>query len=76
MESFWHEVNNGVGSFGRNESMVVHWDLNSRLGNEMIERIVGQYEVPGRDESGDRLREKCAEQELEVGIFFPKEKNI
>ena len=33
----------------------------------MIERIAEQHSVPGRNESGERLLEMCAEQELVVG---------
>ena len=47
--------------------MVVHGDLNARVGNEMIEGISGRHGVPGRNESGERLLEMCAEQELVVG---------
>ena len=42
-------------------------DLHARVGNEVIERTVGRHGVPGRNESGDRLLEMCAEQELVVG---------
>ena len=35
--------------------MVVRGDLNARVGNEVIEGIVGQHGVPGRNESGKRL---------------------
>ena len=31
--------------------MVVLGDLNARVGNELIEAIVGQHGVPGRNES-------------------------
>ena len=34
--------------------------------NEVIEGIVGQHGVPGRNESGERLLKMCAEQELVV----------
>ena len=47
--------------------MVVLGDLNARVGNEVIEGIVGQHRVPGRDETGEGLLEMCAEQELVVG---------
>ena len=30
----------------------------------MLDRIVGQHGVPGRNENGKRLLEMCAEQEL------------
>ena len=47
--------------------MAVFWDLNARVGNEVIEWIVGQHGVPKRNESGERLLEMCAEQDLVVG---------
>ena len=43
--------------------MVVLGDLNARVGNEVIEEIVRRHGVPGRNESGERLLEMCAEQE-------------
>ena len=48
---FWSGLRECVGSFGRNESVVVLGDLNARLENEVMERIVGQHGVPGRNES-------------------------
>ena len=44
--------------------MVVLGDLNARVGNEVIDGIVGRYGVPGRNGSGQRLLETCAEQEF------------
>ena len=51
-------------------------DLNARVGNELIEGIVGRYGVPGRNESGDRLLEMCAEQELVVGNSWFKKNDV
>ena len=39
-----------VGSFGRNESVIVLGDLNARGGNKVIDGIVGQHGVPRRNE--------------------------
>ena len=47
--------------------MVVLGDLNAKVGNEMIEGIVGQHRMPFINESGERLLEMCAEQELVAG---------
>ena len=47
--------------------MVLLGNLNARVGNEVIEGIVGRHGVPRRNESGERLLEMCAEQELVVG---------
>ena len=62
-ENFWSELSQCVCSFGRNESVVVLGELNARVGNEVIEGIVGQHGMPGRNQSGERLLEMCAEQE-------------
>ena len=63
-------------SFGRNGSVVVLGDLNARVGNEVIEGIVRQHVVPGRNESGDRLLEMCVEQELVVGYSWFNKKHV
>ena len=52
IEEFWNELRKHVGSFGRNVSVVVLGDLNARVGNEVIEGIVGRHGLPGRNESG------------------------
>ena len=67
IEEFWNELSKCVGSFGRNKSVVVLGNLNATVGNEVIEGIVGRHGVPGRNESGERLLEMCAEKELVVG---------
>ena len=54
--------------------MAVLGDLNARVGNEFM-GIVGQHRVPRRNESGERLLEMCAEQELVVGNSWFKKKD-
>ena len=76
IEEFWNELSECVRSFGRNESVVVRGDLNTRVGNEVIEEIVGRHGVPGRNESGERLLEKCKEQELVVGNSWFKKNYV
>ena len=41
-------------------ALVVLGGLNARVGNEVIKGIVGRHGVTGRNESGERLLEKCA----------------
>ena len=57
-------------------SVVVLRDLNARVGNEVIEEMVGRHGVPGRNESGERLLEMCAEQELVVDNSRFKKKDV
>ena len=72
IEKFWSWLSECVESFGRTDSVVVLGDLNSRVGNEVIEGIVGEHRVPGRNESGERSLEMCAQQELVVGNSWLK----
>ena len=67
IEEFWNELSECVGSFGSNESVLVLGELHARVGNEVIEGIIGRHGVSGRNESGKRLLEMCAEQEVVVG---------
>ena len=41
IEEFWSKLNECDGRFGKNESVVVLGDLNARVGNVAIDRIVG-----------------------------------
>ena len=76
LEEFRSELSECVGSFGRDESVVVLGDLNARVVNEVIEGIVGHHLVPGRNESGERLLEKCGQQELVVGDSWFKKMDM
>ena len=42
IEELWNELSECVGSFGRNESVVMLGDLNARVGNEVIAGIVAR----------------------------------
>ena len=77
IEEFWNESSEFVGSIGGNE--LVHgcaWGFECQMGNEVIEGIVGRHGLPGRNESGERLLEMCAEQELVVGNSWFKENDV
>ena len=50
-----HQPRRGAPDRCMYELVVVLGNLNARVGNEVIERIVGQYGVPGRNESGKQL---------------------
>ena len=76
IDEFWNELIECVGSFGRNKSVVVLGDLNPRVRNEVIAGIVGWHGVPGRNESGERRLEICAEQELVVGNSWFKKNDV
>ena len=55
--------------------MVLLGDLNARVGNRVIDGVVARYGVQGVNDSGVRLTEMCAGQELAIGnTFFKKKK--
>jgi hypothetical protein len=56
---FWLEVSECVNGFGANAYVVLLGDLNARVGNGMIEKVIGKYGVPGLNDSGERLLEIC-----------------
>ena len=75
-EEFWRSLGECIESLGRGCYVVVMGDLNARVGNEVVENVVGRYGVPGRNESGVKLLELCMEQELVVGNTLFKKKDI
>ena len=56
--------------------VVVLGDLNARVGDGGVEGVVGNYGVPGENESGERLLDICVEQKLVIGNSFFKKKGI
>ena len=60
-EAFWNDLDDCLQSFGANESIVLLGDLNARVGDEVIEDVVGRHEVSGRNENGENIIGLCME---------------
>ena len=73
---FWNAISGCIASFGVNCQVVVLGDLNARVGDEMVGRVLGRYGVPGMNENGVRLIEMCLEHELVIGNSMFKKKDI
>ena len=73
---FWSELADCVEGLSRRNYVVVLGDLNARVGNGGIEGVLGNYGVPGVNESGERLLDMCVEKELAVGNSFFRKKNV
>ena len=43
--------------FSENERIVVLGDMNAKVGNRKVYKVVGKYGVPGVNENGERLVE-------------------
>ena len=40
-----------MGSFGENVSIVLSWNFNIPVGNEVVENVIGRHGVPGWNEN-------------------------
>ena len=75
-DAFWNELTRCVSDLSRRNCVVVLGDLNARVGDGVVEGVVGKYGVPGGNESGEKLLDMCVEQELVVGNSLFKKKSI
>ena len=72
-EVFWESLNECLSTFDDNERIVVLGDLNAKVGDRVVEGVIGKYGVPGVNENGERLVEVCIERRLSVGnTWFQK----
>ena len=75
-EHFWSSPSEFIESFGEQCNVVVLGDLNARVGDVVVEDVVGRYGVPGRNDSGENLIGLCMERELVVGNTLFKKRDI
>ena len=73
-DEFWNELIRCVDGLSTRKYVVVLGDLNARVGDGQVEGVVGRNRVPGENESGERLLDMCAEQELVIGNSFSRRK--
>ena len=72
-DAFWECFNECINGFSENERIVVLGDMNAKVGNREVYKVVGKYGVPGVNENGERLVEVCSERRLSIGnTWFQK----
>ena len=65
-ECFWFDLGELVGSFESDEIVCVLGDLNARVGNVKVQGVIGDYGVPGMNESGEWMIDWCMQYEMTV----------
>ena len=75
-ESFWYDLGELVGSFENDEIVCVLGDLNARVGDTKVEGVIGDYGVPGMNESGEWMRDWCMQQEMTVCNTLFKKRDV
>ena len=75
-EMFWNKLNECLEGFDVNMNVIVLGDLNARVGNEAIEKVMGTFGVPGRNGNGEKLLNLCCERELMIENSFFKKREI
>ena len=73
---FWTDVDECLRDLGPGVNVLLMGDFNARVGEEVVDGVVGRYGVPGRNESGESLIELCVERELTIANTCFRKKNI
>ena len=64
---FWECFNECINGCSENERIIVLGDMNAKVGNREVYRVVGMYGVLVVNENGERLVEVCGERRLSIG---------
>ena len=73
-EAFWEELNECLGSLNKTDRVCVLGDLNARVGNTRVNRVVGPFGVEGINENGEMLIDLCVEKKFMIGnTWFEKQ---
>ena len=75
-ESFWHDLGELVRSFESDEVVCLLGDLNARVGDVKVPDVIGDYGVPGINESGEQMIDMCVQFEMAVCNTFFKKRGI
>ena len=75
-ESFWFDLGELVGSFESDEIVCVLGDLNARVGNVKVQGVIGDYGVPGMNESGEWMVDWCMQHEMTVCNTLFKKRDV
>ena len=73
---FWSDFGVLVGSFDRDEIVCVLGDLNARVGDVKVQGKIGDYGVPGTNESGEWMVNWCIQYEMAVCNTFFNKRNV
>ena len=65
--ALWECFNESINVFCENERTVVLGDMNAKVGNRKLYRVVRKYGVLGINENGEKLVELCSEKRLSTG---------
>ena len=66
-DAFWECYNECINGFSGNERIVVLGDMNAKVRNREVYRVVGKQGVPGVMGNGEGLVEVCSERRLNTG---------
>ena len=75
-ENFWSDLGELVGSFENDEIVCVLGDLNARVGNNKVQGVIGEYGVPGVNESGEWMIDWCMQYEMTVCNTLFKKRDL
>ena len=72
-DTFWEYFDECMTGFSENERILFLGDMDTKVGNREVYKVVGKYSVPGLNENGERLVEVCSKMRLSIGnTWFAK----
>ena len=75
-EDFWNDLGLLLGSFASDEIVCVLGDLNARVGDGKIQGVIGDFGVPGMNESGVWMVDMCKQNEMVVCNTLFKKRDV
>ena len=75
-ECFWFDLGELVGSFESDEIVCVIGDLNARVGNVKVQGGIGDYGLPGMNESGEWMLDWCMQYGMTVCNTLFKKRDV
>ena len=75
-EEFWFDLGELVASFEEDEIVCVLGDLNARVGDSKVDGVIGDFGVPGINESGEWMIDWCVQNEMIVCNTLFKKRDV
>merc|ERR1712002_1318635 len=75
-EEFWNDLGLLLESFASDEIVFVLGDLNARVGDGKIQGVIGDFGVPGLNESGGWMVDMCIQNEMVVCNTLFKKRDV
>ena len=75
-DEFWGMLDTLLGTLGDTYKVFVLGDMNGKVGNRVVNDVIGCQGVPGENDNGNRMKELCQENGLCIANTYFRHKDI